>query len=156
MYCRGIGVVGRLRTVHVVVGRTVFIFAVFVTHDFEGAVSYHLVGVHVGGGSGASLNHINRELIVIFAIDDFLTCLFDGLGLLFCQKSETVVGACGTHLGYGKAFNELWILVEMQMADLEIFDSAQSLHSVEQIVGNLTRADKVGLNAESGFTVCFH
>jgi hypothetical protein len=59
-----IDVVGGLRQVDVVVGMQVFVLSLFVAHQLQSAVGDHLVGVHVGGGAGTPLDHVDGELVV--------------------------------------------------------------------------------------------
>ncbi|MNY81819.1 hypothetical protein D3C86_2235890 [compost metagenome] len=42
----------------------VLVLALLMAEQFERAVGDHLVGVHVGRGAGAALNHIDDELVV--------------------------------------------------------------------------------------------
>ena len=68
---RGEDVVGGLPHVHVVVG----------VHALAGQVGDHLVGVHVGGGAGAGLEHVDGELVVVLAARH----LVGGCGRALCQ-----------------------------------------------------------------------
>ena len=60
-----------------VVGRAEFVFASAMAHDFEGTVGDDLVCVHVCGCSGATLNHVDWELVVVLTVDDFVAGLLD-------------------------------------------------------------------------------
>ena len=60
----GVGVVGRLRRVHVIVRVAVLVLALLVAHQLERAVGDHLVGVHVRRGARAALEHVEPELVV--------------------------------------------------------------------------------------------
>ena len=62
-----VGIVGRLRHVHVVIGVQVLILALGVPHGLQGQVGDHLVGIHVGRCPGTALNHVHHELIVALA-----------------------------------------------------------------------------------------
>ena len=73
----GVGVVGRLRRVHVIVRIAVLILALLVAHQLERPVGDHLVGVHVRRGARAALEHVEPELVVKLAVDDFLAGAFD-------------------------------------------------------------------------------
>ena len=61
----------------VIVRIAVLIVALPVAHQLERAVGDHLVGVHVRRGAGAALEHVEPELIVKLAVDDFLAGAFD-------------------------------------------------------------------------------
>ena len=62
-----VGIVRRLGAVDMVIGGAELVLALFVSHQFEGAVCDNLVGVHVDGSTGAALHHIYRELVVELA-----------------------------------------------------------------------------------------
>ncbi|RMS05731.1 hypothetical protein ALP75_200843 [Pseudomonas syringae pv. actinidiae] len=64
-----VGVVGRLRHVHVVVGVQVFVFALLETHGFQCDVGDDFVGIHVGRSASAALNHVDHELVMEVAAD---------------------------------------------------------------------------------------
>ena len=70
-----VDVVGRLRRVDVVVRVAVLVLALRVAQQLERAVGDHLVGVHVGRGAGAALDHVDDELLVQLAVDDLLARL---------------------------------------------------------------------------------
>ena len=74
-YGGGVHVVGRLAAVAVVVGVAVLVLALLVSHDFEGAVGNHLVGVHVHTGPCAALHHVDGEVLVQLALEYLAACL---------------------------------------------------------------------------------
>ena len=61
---RRVGVVRGLRAVHVVVRMQVLVLALAMPEQLEAAIRDHLVGVHVGGGARATLDHVDDELVV--------------------------------------------------------------------------------------------
>ena len=75
-------VVGRLAVVHIVVG----VNRLFRSHDpareVDRAVRDHLVGVHVGLGSRAGLEHDERELVVELPIHNVLRGPYDEVDLI--------------------------------------------------------------------------
>ena len=79
--CR-IRVIGRLRTIDVIVGRAVLVLSACVSHQFQ---CNHFIGIHVGSGSGPSLNHIYRELVMMFSFQYFFTSLQYGIRLFLSQ-----------------------------------------------------------------------
>ena len=85
---------------------------------------------------------------MVLAVDYLLAGLHDGIVLLLGEKSKLVVGHGGRHLCYSQALDEERILVEMEFADLEVFDSAQCLYAVEGACRNLAGAKKVALSAK--------
>ena len=101
------------------------------THNFEGTVGNHFVGIHVGSCTGTSLNHIHREVFVMLAVHNFTASLFDGLSLSVGQEAECVIGAGSCHLGYSQAIDEARVVTQMKITDREVFDTSQSLYAIE-------------------------
>ena len=101
-----ISVIGRLRTVNMIIGRTILIFPTFMSHQLECAVGYNLVGIHVGGSSGSTLDHVYRELVMMLPFQNFFTCTKNGICLLFGQQSKFKVSHSGSHLGNGQCINK--------------------------------------------------
>ena len=63
----GVGIVRRLRAVHVIVRMAVLVLALRIAEKLERAVRDDLVRAHVGRGAGAALDHVDDELIVELA-----------------------------------------------------------------------------------------
>ena len=141
----GVCVVGGLGAVDVVVGGAELVLAALVAHDLEGAVGDYLVGVHVGGGAGAALDHIYGEVLVVHAFADFLAGLHDGVLLGVREEAELVVGDGCAFLGDGQAGDEQRVLVEVELADLEVLDATERLHAVEGARGDVAGAEQVAL-----------
>ncbi len=72
-----VGVVGGLRHVHVVVRMQRRDVPTPQPHQLQPAVAQHLVDVHVGGCARATLEHVDRELLVQLAVDHLLCRLGD-------------------------------------------------------------------------------
>ena len=51
----------------------------------------HLVGVHVGGGAGAGLEDVDRELVVVLAGADRLAGGGDALGEILVEQAQLAV-----------------------------------------------------------------
>ena len=85
MNCGRIGIICRLGAVYMVVRGTVFIFAGLMPHMHQGNVGNHLICIHVRTSTCATLNHIYRELFVVFAVKDILACCGYGLVLFICK-----------------------------------------------------------------------
>ncbi len=83
---RRIDVVGALAHVDVFVGWQEMIVALGPAQQFQRAVGDDLVGVHVGRGAGAALDHVDHELVVQPARPDFLGGGDDGVGPRLVQK----------------------------------------------------------------------
>ena len=78
----GIGIVGRLTAIDMVVGRAIGILASLVTHDLEGTVGDHLIGIHIGRSAGTTLDHIDREILKMLTLHDLTASLSDSIILL--------------------------------------------------------------------------
>ena len=133
------GVVGRLRHVDVVVG--VDLDAVVL-----GDARDDLVGVHVGAGARAGLEHVDGEFPVVLAVGDLGRGGHDGVGLLRVEQPEVLVdlrarGLEQTHRTDLRPF-------EGTSRDGEVLDGALGLGTPECIHGNADLAHGVVLDAE--------
>ena len=45
------------------------VFAAFMSHDFKRAISYYLIGIHIGSGACSPLNHVYREPVSYTHLD---------------------------------------------------------------------------------------
>ncbi len=77
---RGVGIIGALRKVYIVVGMQIIVIAFFVSEVLQADVGDHLIGIHIGRGTGASLYKITDELVDIFALDQLVAGKHDGAG----------------------------------------------------------------------------
>jgi len=145
---RGVGVVGRLRHVHVVVRVQVAILALGMTHGFERQVGDHLVGVHVGRGAGAALDHVHHELVVVIAADQLRAGLADRQVLGVAQVPQLAVGVGGGLLDHGQRDHQFRVVRERHAAEAEVVDCAQRLNPVVGVGGYFEGAKQVFFDAE--------
>src|SRR5712692_5152049 len=88
------------------------------TQQFAGMIGDDLVGVHVGGGAGASLKNIKHEVAVEFAVNDFLRCSHDGFGNRWIDGSQVCVRLSCSLFDLSEGTDELaW---EAQVANRKI------------------------------------
>ena len=69
----------------------------------ESKIGDHLVEIHVGGGSGSTLQWVERKLVTVLSGNEFRTGELNGLELPRFQEPKAGVGA-GTapfHVGQG-------------------------------------------------------
>ena len=90
--------VGTLTAVSVVVRRAILIFALFVAHDFERTVSDNLIDIHVNRSSGTTLNHVDREVLVPFSVNNFLASLNHSTCYFVADHAQRVVSLRSRHL----------------------------------------------------------
>ena len=106
------------------------VLALLVAHQLERPVGDHLVGVHVGRGARAALEHVELELIVELAVDQLLAGALDALEDLGAELAALVVGARRGHLHHGQGFDEVRIEPELHAGDVEVVEAARRLHAV--------------------------
>ena len=87
-----VDVVGALRQVDVIERMQVLVLAARVAEQLERAVADHLVGVHVGRGASAALDHVDHELPVKLALAEFLAGEPDCRRALVVEQAELGVG----------------------------------------------------------------
>ncbi len=94
----------------------------------ERAVGDHLVGVHVGRGAGAALDHVDDELLVQLAGADLLAGLDDGVGERLVEQAQLLVGERGRLLDAGKRPDQVGVDRDRIAGDGEVFEGAQRVH----------------------------
>ncbi|MCY1516522.1 hypothetical protein D9M68_511560 [compost metagenome] len=144
----GVGVVGGLRHVHVVVRVQVLVLTLLLAHGLEGDVGDHLVGVHVGGGAGATLDHVHHELVVEVATDQAGAGLADGGVLVGIEVAELLVGIGGGLLDHGQGDDQLRVVRQRHAGQAEVVYRAQGLDAVVGLGGNFEGAEQVFFDAE--------
>ena len=110
MYGCRISVVGRLRTIYVVVRRAVCVISSFVSHKFQSTIGDYFVGIHIGACAGSALNHIYRELFVVLAVYQLLARRLDGFCHIVCEQTKLVIGFGCPHLSDSQTFDKQRIL----------------------------------------------
>ncbi|MDT4841914.1 hypothetical protein FQZ97_757910 [compost metagenome] len=143
-----VGVVGRLRHVHVVVRVQVLVLALGVAHRFEGDVGDHFVGVHVGGSTGATLDHVDHELLVEITADQAGAGLADRRMLLGGQVAQLVVRIGGCLLDHRQGDDQFRVVRQRHTGQAEVVHGAQGLDAVVGIGRYFKSAEQVFLDAE--------
>ncbi len=146
-----IGVVRGLRRVHVVVRIAVLVFALLMSHQLEGPVGDDFVGVHVGRGAGAPLEHVELKLVVELAVDQFVAGGLDSLENLGAELAALLVRTRRGHLHHGQGFDEIGIQPELHSRNVKIIKAARRLHSIVGVGRHRLVAKKIAL--VSGRTV---
>ena len=137
------GVVRRLRHVHVVVGVDRRLAAAFAAGELDGAVRDHLVDVHVRLRPTTGLPDVQRELVVVLAVDDLVGGLHDQLRLLGRELAEVLVGEGGGLLEDGHAPDDG--LRHAVVADGEMMERPLRLRPPVPISRHLDLAEAVRL-----------
>ena len=74
---RRIHIIGRLRSVHVVIGVDVPIVPVFKAQRFQRKIGNHFIRIHVCRGACAALDHVHDEMLVMVTCQQFVTGVLD-------------------------------------------------------------------------------
>ena len=141
---RRVGVVGRLAHVDVIVGMHRLLGAERAAQDLDRPVGDHLVGVHVGLGTGAGLPDDEREVGVELTVDHLLGCRDDRLAELLVELAEIAVDlGCGALQHAERLDDGLGLLFP---ADLEIAERALRLRAPIDRCVDVDGAEGVGFN----------
>src|SRR4051812_27869962 len=107
----------------------------------------HLVGIHVGAGAGAGLEHVERELRIVPAFRHFERGLLDGRGALGVETVEIEIRRRRGPLDQPERADEL--ARHAQAADLEILERALRLCTPQRVGGHLQLAKAVLLSPKT-------
>jgi hypothetical protein len=126
--------------------------------DLDRAVGDHLVGIHVGLGAGAGLEHDQREFAIPFAVDHLLRGGDDQIDLSLRQLTELAVRERRAFLEDADRADHRAIPVEALDSDRKVQVRALSLRAPETIGRHLDVAERILLDAGSrtGVRLVFH
>ncbi len=127
--CGGVGIVGGLGTVDVVVRVQELVFPLVVPQHLQRPVGDHLVGVHVGGGPGPTLDHVDDEMLMELTGQDFVAGRADRHHLFLGQDPQLAVGLGGAFLDKGQSIDEVFEVAQRQPGDIKILPGPQGLHA---------------------------
>ncbi|MNI06407.1 hypothetical protein D3C73_593860 [compost metagenome] len=145
---RRVGVVGRLRHVHVVVRVQVLILAFLVTHGLQCDVGDDFVGIHVGRSASTALNHVHHELFVEVAADQTCTSFADGGVLGFAQVTQLTVGVGSGLFNHGQTDNQFRVVRNRNARKAEVIHRSQGLDAVIRLSRYFEGAKQVIFCAE--------
>ena len=148
----GVGIVRGLALVHDIVGRDELVVTALVSHDLQGTVGDDLVGVHVGGSTSTSLDHIHDELRVPLARDDLIASLHHSLSLILGHETKTHVSGDGGLLHHTVGLDVVGEVVESLSRDIVAVVATHGLNTVVVISRDLERAEKIGLSTGGNST----
>ena len=84
---------------------------------------------------------------MVLTLHDLEASLRDAVELLVSQETELVVSLSSAKLGHSETVDEQWIVVEVEAADREVYNTAQCLHAIKSLNGHLHLTEKIALNA---------
>ncbi len=126
----GVGVVGGLRHVDVIVGVQLLVIAFLVAEEFQAQIGDHFVGIHVGRGAGAALDHVDHELIMMVAIHQTRTGVLDGIVFACLEIAQRMVGFGGGRLDQREPFDETREVRQRHAGEVEVVQRSLGLHTV--------------------------
>src|ERR1700730_13189309 len=145
MHGGGKSVVGRLRHVDVIIGVNWFFVAYYSAGKLDGPIGDDFVDVHVGLRATAGLPDAQREMVVQFARNDFISGLDDQLGLFCWKLAEVLIDERRGFFEDAEGADELG--GHSVFADGKVNQRARSLGAVVTVGGNFHFAHAVGFGA---------
>ena len=125
----------------------VLVLALRVPEQLERAVGDHLVGVHVGRGAGAALDHVDHELLEQLALRAPPRRQADRGGAPLVEQAELAVGDRRRLLDAGERHHEIGVDRDRRAGDREVLQRPQRVHAVVGVGGHGAVADQVVLDA---------
>jgi hypothetical protein len=140
---RRVDVVGALAHVDVLVGMQEFIIALGPAEQLQCAVRNHLVGIHIGRGAGAALNHVDHEFIVQPAGPHFLRGGDDGVGKRLIKQPQLAVALRRGQLDRGQRRDQIRIDRDRGAANRKILHRTQGVDAIIGIRRNIPVAQQI-------------
>jgi hypothetical protein len=144
-----VGIVSGLALVDDIVGANELVVTTLVSHDLKSTVGNDFVGVHVGRSTSTTLNHINDELRVPLARNDFIASLHNSLSLILRDETETVVGSDGSLLDHTVGLNVVGEIIKSLSGDIIAVVTTHGLDTVVVISRNLKLTEEIRLSTGS-------
>jgi hypothetical protein len=142
------GVIGRLPSIHMVVGMHWLLRApLFLSEHFVGNVGDDLVDIHVRLRPASGLVNHEREMLLVFAVLDFAGSSDDSIDSRTCylRFQRLAIRSRACHLLYAECLDQLtWHLVRIN-ADLKVLHRAGGLGTPIRPVWHLDLAHCVAL-----------
>ena len=128
-----------------IIGRNQFIISLLGPEYFQCAIGDHLIGVHVHGSAGATLNAVHHELILPFTVGDFFRRLHDGAADLRRHPAGLQVGPGGG--GFNDAQRRYKVMIQFIAGDIEVMHGPRRLYPIIQAIRDLNFPQKIFFNS---------
>jgi len=92
LHGRRVNIVGRLRTVDVIIGVHRRIAAECAAQNLVAAIGNHFIEIHVGRGTARAFQQIDDERVAMLTADDFAAGFSDGVALGRRQHADIMIG----------------------------------------------------------------
>ena len=128
-----------------VVGMYDRVIALLAAQKLDGAVGDDFICIHIDRGSGAALNRVNDEVLVMLTGQNLVAGLHDGVCPLLIQQVNLAVGDGSGLLNISQAVDNL--RMHIQSGDMEIFCGTQGLDAVVHVFGDVFGTDGIFFNS---------
>jgi hypothetical protein len=113
-------------------------------------VADHLVGVHVGRGAGAALDHVDHEFVEQLASDEVVAGQDDGGGAVAVDGAQVGIGARGGLLYQRQGAHQVGHGRHAGAGDRKVLDRTRGVHAPVGEGRNLLFAEEVVFGPEIG------
>ena len=138
-----VNVICRLRHVHVIERVAVHVVALFVTHQLESSVGDYLVGVHVGAGARPTLNGVDDELRIEFALGHFATGRDNGITDARLELADRTVCLGRRLLNQRKRTDQASVVPDGHPGDWKVFGRSSGMNAPVGVARHFEIAEKV-------------
>ena len=128
-----------------VVGMARGVLAALLAQVAQGNVGDHFVGVHVRGGAGAPLDHVDDEVLVVLVLEKIIASPTDGGADRLIENAQLHVRMGRSFLDEGEGSDEMRKGTDRHAGDGKVVHRALRLDPVVRMVRNLTGPETVVL-----------
>lgn len=130
-----------------IIGMTVFIFAMFTAQYFQGPVGDNLIGIHIGGGTRATLYDIDNKIFEVLASTDFIASPDYRITDFMVENAKFIICHSRRFLDRCQGIDKAGELTDHDAGDGEVIKSPHRLHAIERIQWHLAFAQAVGFKS---------
>ena len=126
-----ISIIGRLGHIHMVIRVAVLVLTFLMSHQFQGAIGYYLIDIHIRRSPCSPLNQINGELVMQFTADNLFAGMRNGICNIVRQNFQFLVCLSCCPFYHCQCLHIVRVIADGNTANvMEILNATQGLDTI--------------------------
>src|SRR2546423_12013771 len=109
-----------------------FVLSALLAEYLQRAIRHHFVDVHVAGRAGATLDHVDAEMVVMQSFADLGCRLTNRIDDIAIEQLHLEVGKSGCFLYCGECGDQRSEFAQLDPRDAEVLNCAKGLYPVKR------------------------